>query len=437
MLTMCKSEVKSRLKELHQRKQERLDLRHDDFISKFKSKFGDDYTFEKTKYVNKHTPVTVTCLTHGDVQVSPSNLFRANKKTACIHCGGRRTQDDFIQEAIRKHKGRYDYSNVKYVNMMTPVEIICSEHGPFMQAPDSHIRKGYGCDTCARTIPYSILVRRFKKLHDGRYIYPDRQKRAYSEDYIDIKCPTHGWFKQQVKAHAMGCGCPKCHLDKQMKSVEDFIKDAKAIHGDVYDYSKVEYKGNKVKVEIVCSTHGSFFTTPNAHLTSKAGCPKCRESKGELRVRRLLEKVKLPYIQEFKIKGYKYRYDFHITGTDVLIEYHGKQHYHPVKRFGGEVALMEVKERDAIKRDIAKAHGYSLLTINYRHWDNRNLEATLIKKLLKRHAYWMMISDKLVTFDRFLDVCKFFNLPGKTTVSEVHDAVKLVNPKVEFLLVKK
>jgi len=43
------------------------------------------------------------------------------------------------------------------------------------------------------------------------------------------------------------------------KSTEDFIRDAKKIHGDKYDYSKVEYLGKDVPVEIVCSKHGSFW----------------------------------------------------------------------------------------------------------------------------------------------------------------------------------
>ena len=56
----------------------------------------------------------------------------------------------------------------------------------------------------------------------------------------------------------------------------------KKIHGDKYDYSKVKYLGNKKKVEIICPKHGSFWVKPNAHLTSKCGCPRCIQSYGEL-----------------------------------------------------------------------------------------------------------------------------------------------------------
>ena len=41
-----------------------------------------------------------------------------------------------------------------------------------------------------------------------------------------------------------------------------------------YDYSKVKYLHSKIKVEIICKIHGSFFITPNNHLKG-IGCNKC------------------------------------------------------------------------------------------------------------------------------------------------------------------
>ena len=37
------------------------------------------------------------------------------------------------------------------------------------------------------------------------------------------------------------------------KTTEEFIINAKIKHGETYDYSKVFYDGNKVKVEIYCT----------------------------------------------------------------------------------------------------------------------------------------------------------------------------------------
>ena len=57
-------------------------------------------------------------------------------------------------------------------------------------------------------------------------------------------------------------------------TTEEFIAKAKAVHGDRYDYSKVEYMGIKTKVSIVCKEHGEFLQSPQKHLAGQ-GCIKC------------------------------------------------------------------------------------------------------------------------------------------------------------------
>ena len=57
-------------------------------------------------------------------------------------------------------------------------------------------------------------------------------------------------------------------------TTEEFIKKAKSVHGNRYDYSKVEYVDSKIKVCIICSEHGEFWQVPSMHLRGH-GCPKC------------------------------------------------------------------------------------------------------------------------------------------------------------------
>ena len=58
------------------------------------------------------------------------------------------------------------------------------------------------------------------------------------------------------------------------KTTEEFIEQAKKVHGDKYDYSKVEYKTKEDKVLIICPKHGVFLQRANAHLNG-CGCKKC------------------------------------------------------------------------------------------------------------------------------------------------------------------
>lgn len=53
-----------------------------------------------------------------------------------------------------------------------------------------------------------------------------------------------------------------------------FIENAKKIHGDKYDYSKILYKNAKTKIIIICQKHGEFLQKPNNHLSGQ-GCFKC------------------------------------------------------------------------------------------------------------------------------------------------------------------
>ena len=58
---------------------------------------------------------------------------------------------------------------------------------------------------------------------------------------------------------------------------EDFISKAIAIHGNKYDYSKVNYLNSRTKVCIICPEHGEFWQTPHNHLKGY-GCRKCGQA---------------------------------------------------------------------------------------------------------------------------------------------------------------
>ena len=58
------------------------------------------------------------------------------------------------------------------------------------------------------------------------------------------------------------------------KTKEEFIEQARKIHGNKYDYSKVEYIDSLIPVIIICPIHKEFNQKPCYHLQSN-GCPKC------------------------------------------------------------------------------------------------------------------------------------------------------------------
>lgn len=103
------------------------------------------------------------------------------------------------------------------------------------------------------------------------------------------------------------------------KTTEQFIEEAKAVHGDKYIYDEAVYEGKDKKVKIICPTHGEFFQTPHNHVYFKQGCPKCeyeKMSKDKIKDKEwFLEKAK-------EVHGDKYDYSksvYNGYNTEMII----------------------------------------------------------------------------------------------------------------------
>jgi hypothetical protein len=193
------------------------------------------------------------------------------------------TQEEFIAKARKVHGDRYDYSKVDYRRSKEKVKIICPKHGSFMQRPNDHLR-GKGCPRCwaerqaaALSMSRDEFIAKAREVHGDRYDYSKVDYRG-SQEKVSIVCPKHGEFMQRPNDHLEGYGCPKCGVARRaaahVLSCDEFIAKSREVHGDRYDYSKVDYRRSKEKVSIVCPKHGEFMQTPNSHLLGQ-GCSKC------------------------------------------------------------------------------------------------------------------------------------------------------------------
>lgn len=122
----------------------------------------------------------------------------------------------------------------------------------------------------------NVFINKAKTTHGEIYDYSLIPKTWNSKDKLPIKCPIHGVFYQRYDHHLHGHGCPMCAGNEKMNK-EQFIEKAKAVHGNKYDYSKVDYVNNRTPVIVICSIHGEFQQTPSNHLKGQ-GCPTCAYS---------------------------------------------------------------------------------------------------------------------------------------------------------------
>jgi len=112
-----------------------------------------------------------------------------------------------------------------------------------------------------------------QSVHDTKYNY---SKVIYLGDgeKVSITCLKHGDFLQKASSHLQGNGCRKCVIESRKKNLSSVITDFEKIHGNKYDYSKLNYINAMTKVCIVCPKHGDFFQEPHSHLKGQ-GCPSC------------------------------------------------------------------------------------------------------------------------------------------------------------------
>ena len=253
----------------------------------------------------------------------------------CPHCNGTaRIQDTewFINKAEKIHKHKYDYSKSEYHGTDKKVIVIChekddfgEEHGEFLVTPHAHIG-------------------------------------------------------------TMRSGCPKCS-GKYRTSTEEFIKKARKIHGNKYDYTKTFYIRALSPVIITCPEHGDFSQKPNGHLSGQ-GCPYCKQSHIEREVREMLIKNNIEFKQEYTPEWLKpLHIDFFIPSKNIAIECQGLQHFVPVIYYGGEDGLSIRKERDNRKRELCEKNNVTLLYYaNYEYnfpYDVINSENELLKIIKK------------------------------------------------------
>lgn len=220
------------------------------------------------------------------------------------------------------------------------------------------------------------FVSRANAVHRNAYDY---SKVLYTRNdvRVEILCSTHGSFWQKPSFHLLGQGCFTCGHNKSNKNrsgtKESFLDRASQVHkANLYTYEKVMYKNGRTPILITCKNHGDFEQLPNQHLLGK-GCPKCRASKGELKIDEFLRASEFRYVRQFKFQDCKnlrpLPFDFAILNNDGnpigIVEYQGEHHFKPITIWGGNENHESVSRNDIIKRKYCLLNQLPLLEISY------------------------------------------------------------------------
>lgn len=351
---------------------------HEEYVAELKEKAPNIEVVDK--YINATTKIMHHCLIHDiNWMATPHEVLT---KLRCPKCGmevyslkRRKTHEQYIKEVAVKNPTVEVVG--RYINAKTKITHHCLIHDVYWDTSPFRILEGCGCPKChverfheTRTKTNDEYIDDLKNI--SPYVIP-------LEEYITCtipilhRCTKHNveWKTIPYNILKLGCGCPECGnekiREKLIKSHEEYIKEVSSINPDVIVLG--EYLGSNIPILHKCKKDGYEWMVSPASILSGNGCPVCFESKGERKVRQLLEGNKIVYYFQKtfdKCKDIKQLpFDFYLPEYNVCIEYQGEQHYKPIDYFGGEEKFEIQQKHDQIKRDYCKKNNIKLLEIRY------------------------------------------------------------------------
>ena len=299
--------------------------------------------------------------------------------------GKKLTNEEFIERVKKIHPNIEIIDN--YINVNTKIKCRCLIDR-YEWTPVAHsLLQGKGCPCCAGNAHKTTqqFVDEMKNINPNINIIGE-----YINAYKKIECEClkcqHKW---SVTPHDLlkGVGCPKCKAintrNLRIKSNQQFTKEMALINPDIIILGK--YNGNKNKIRCQCKKCNNEWNAIPSSLLMGVGCPRCKSSKGELKVSRYLEKNQVDYIPQYKFKNCRdiqpLPFDFYLPDYNMCIEYDGELHFKEIEHFGGKEHLELQQKHDNIKTKYCQDNNIKLLRIPY--WEFDNIEKILENKLLK------------------------------------------------------
>ena len=299
-----------------------------DFDTKLKNKFPDE------KYVvvyygkNSSDTTLLKCLSCGrKIQVNTGELFRTRRKHICSKCYYKR-QDTIKNELIVRER-------LEQIN--------CTQIEFYMKARKGirHNMVRYHCGKCGRLNTHAVA----------------------------------NFLRNKTE-------CKYCN--KVFKDSDLFLEQLTEKFGQKFSLL-TEYQNAKTSILVKCNNCGFIRKVKPGALLSSGHCPKCddKTSKGETVIKNYLIKQKIDFVTQKYFKewyeeiGVHY-FDFYIPSLNLIIEYHGKQHFCFTPFFHKtEKDFTALQEKDELKKEMALKNELNYISISYTAYSD-------LKEILKK-----------------------------------------------------
>ena len=199
-----------------------------------------------------------------------------------------------------------------------------------------------------------------------------------AKNKVDCECLIHNQEFSMSPTHLLRgkTGCRDCinikfHMGG-LKSHEQFVRELLEINPDIEVIGK--YDGAKSRIEVKCLKCGHIWNPEASSLLCGCGCPCCKRSKGEEKIKKYLIDNNIKFEPQKKFSDLRntlpLSYDFYLPEYNTLIEYQGQFHDGTTSMVLREKYFDRQQKNDKLKRDYAINNNYNLLEIWYYDFDN-------------------------------------------------------------------
>lgn len=284
-----------------------------------------------------------------------------------------------------------NFGNFEPIDMFTAndvlVEIRCLDCRRTFKRKPIDMKRSKRCPYCAKESMDSIqrtshddFINKVRELVGDEFTVLGEYKGTHVP--LEIRHNSCGKIIS-IRPHDFLSGS-RCRSCSRTKTTEEFKNEVYQLEGSNYSVI-ANYIGDSIDILMKHNICGyEFMVRPNNFLQGRR-CPKCKRSRGEATVERVLINMGIDYTPQVKFDNLsdknKLSYDFYIPQYNLLIEYQGIQHYKPVQVFGGESSYAKQKMHDKLKREYAEENNFKLLEIKYTEKSFNSIKALILSSI--------------------------------------------------------
>lgn len=360
---------------------------HEEFVKEVYELVGDEYSVLEN-YINSSTNILFRHnICKYEWNISPNNFLRGYR---CPKCSNHipytlETLRDKIYELVgNEYEIWGEYKNVK-----SKINIRHNICGYEWLVNANDFLRGSRCPKCAKCLPYTTesFKEKVKELVNDEYEVLGEYQGSHIDILIKHNLCGRIWLIKPYKI-LQGVGCSKCAgvlpytTETFKQKIYELVNNEYTILG--------EYISCKYKILIRHNICKHEWLVSSRDFLSGSRCPKCNESKGERKIRNILDNKNIIYKPQYIFndllsdKGYSLRFDFGILDNyynlKFLIEFDHKQHYEWIEGWMTREKFEKTQYHDQLKNNYCEKNNISLLRIPY--WDFDNIEDILTDYLI-------------------------------------------------------